>query len=189
MVSPGKVSPRGVSRSKASRSKASRVWIAVAVLGALALSIAAANVHALSVGARAPEIGLRDLSGNQVSIASLRGRVVIVDFWASWCAPCREEMPVLNSLHQRYGSRGLSIVGVSQDRNVANARSFVAQHRVAFPVVHDASQAVARRYQPPRMPSSYVIDRNGVVRHVHAGFRAADAAALEREVSALLAQR
>lgn len=161
-----------------------------AALAALSVvSLVTASALAIEEGARAPEIGLRDLSGQPVTMASLRGRVVLVDFWASWCEPCAEEMPVLERLHQQYRGQGLTIIGVSIDRDAANVRQFVQRHPVTFPIVHDGSQQVAGRYGPPRMPSSYIIDRNGIVRHVHAGFRASDAQVMEQRIRALLTQR
>ena len=158
------------------------------MLAAASVLAIAATAFALDVGDRAPEIGLQDLNGNQVSIASLRGNVVIVDFWASWCEPCAEEMPVLERMYGRYRQQGLRIVAVSQDRSVSNAQGFLRDHHVSFPVVHDAAHAVAGRYSPPSMPTSYIIDRSGVIRHIHRGYRSGDAAAMEREVRALLTQ-
>ena len=164
-----------------------------AAIGALALTAAvsmiATSALALEAGERAPEIGLRDLNGRQVTMASLRGKVVLIDFWASWCEPCAQEMPVLERLYAQYRAQGFTVVGVSIDRDVANARTFLGRHRVSFPIVHDGGQQVAGRYRPPRMPSSYIIDRQGVVRHVHAGYRAGDARVFESEIRALLAQR
>jgi thiol-disulfide isomerase/thioredoxin len=141
---------------------------------------------ALDAGARLPEIGLTDVRGVRVDAASLKGKVVIVDFWASWCGPCKEEMPVLERLYKKYKSRGLVVVGVSVDQELGNMKSFLKQVPVSFSIVHDAEHKVAGRFKPPRMPSSYVVDRNGIVRYVHAGFRDEDAAKLEAEVSALL---
>ncbi|MDQ3035528.1 MAG: TlpA family protein disulfide reductase [Myxococcota bacterium] len=161
--------------------------VIAAVLAMIGL-LAAASALALDPGARAPEIGMRDLQGNQVTMASLRGRVVVVDFWASWCEPCADSMPVYQRLYDTYRERGLTIVGVSQDQRVDNARQFATRHHLGFPVVFDEGHAVANRYRPPRMPTSYVIDRGGIVRHVHAGFRAGDAAQLESQIQALLAQ-
>ena len=161
-----------------------------AVLVVLSLSALTATAFALRVGARAPEIGLQDTAGRQVTIASLRGKVVLVDIWASWCVPCAAEMPVLERLYRQHRDDGFTVVAVSVDNQRANIDGFFRRHgAVSFPVVHDGSGAVARRYGAPAMPSSYLIDRNGIVRHVHAGFRAQDAAVLEREVRALLAAR
>lgn len=154
-----------------------------------AILLAAASAYALRTGERAPEIGLRDLNGNQITMSSLRGRVVLVDFWASWCEPCAEEMPVLERLYRQYRGQGFTVVGVSQDRTLSNVQSFMREHRVSFPIVHDAAHQVAGRYRPPRMPSSYIVDRQGVVRYIHEGYRSGDARVLEREVRALLTQR
>jgi thiol-disulfide isomerase/thioredoxin len=152
----------------------------------LALGWLADPALALDAGARLPEIGLTDVRGVRVDAASLKGKVVIVDFWASWCGPCKEEMPVLERLYKKYKSRGLVVVGVSVDQELGNMKSFLKQVPVSFSIVHDAEHKVAGRFKPPRMPSSYVVDRNGIVRYVHAGFRDEDAAKLEAEVSALL---
>ena len=153
----------------------------------IALSLlATTGAMALDAGARAPEIGARDLDGHRWSLESLRNKVVIVDFWASWCDPCREEMPVLERLHHRYQSRGLVVIGISVDRTDSNVRDFLRRTQVSFPIIHDARHQIAGRYSPARMPSSYIFDRRGVVRHVHTGFRPGDARAIEREVRELL---
>ena len=148
----------------------------------------AASAGALSVGSKAPEIDLADLSGKVVKVSDLKGKVVLVDFWASWCAPCREELPVLEALHKKYAAQGLVVVGVNGDSERANMDKFLRRTKLSFRVVHDAARGVAARYAPTKMPSSYVIDRNGLVRHVHAGFKANDAEALESEIKALLAK-
>lgn len=176
-----------VLRTVASKAKMSTRAVLVAAAAAALALVAVVPAAALDRGARAPEIGLNDLDGNAIRMAGLRNKVVLVDFWASWCAPCREEMPVLERLHNTYKDQGLVIVGVSQDRNVGNIRTFLRQTPVSFPIVHDAAHAVAGRYAPPRMPSSYIIDRRGVVRFVHAGYRDGDGAAMEREIRGLLA--
>lgn len=143
---------------------------------------------ALDVGAKQPELGLVDRAGKRVDLEALKGKVVLVDFWASWCAPCKLEMPVLERLHKKYHKQGLVVVGVSVDSDDANIADFLKTMPVSFPIVHDKDHKVAGRYQPPRMPSSYIVDRTGVVRHVHGGFREEDAAKLEAEVVALLAR-
>lgn len=159
------------------------------LLTALALpTFVTAPVSALDRGARAPEIGLRDLEGNAVQLSALRGKVVLVDFWASWCGPCREEMPVLERFHRQFAERGLVIVGVNIDREEPNMRRFLDRTPVSFRNVHDGQHAVADRYAPPRMPTSYLIDKRGSVRFIHAGFRASDAREMEREIAELLAE-
>ena len=154
-----------------------------------ALTLAAAGAHALDAGAKMPEIGLNDLSGKPVNLASLAGKVVVIDFWATWCAPCKEELPVLQNLYKKYGSQGLVIVGVSVDKDAANLPSFLKKLGVTFPIVHDANHAVSGRYAPPRMPSSYIVDRKGIVKYVHGGFRADDAPVFEKQIQGLLAAK
>jgi len=146
------------------------------------------HADALDAGSKMPEIGLTDLTGKQVNLASLAGKVVIVDFWATWCAPCREELPQLEKFHQKYASKGLAVVGVSVDKEASGIKGFLEKLKVTFPVVHDAGHQVSGKYSPPRMPSSYIIDRKGIVRYVHGGYRAGDAAEFEKEIQALLAQ-
>lgn len=155
----------------------------VAALAALSLTVPAA---ALDAGSKMPEIGLNDLAGTPVTVASLAGKVVIVDFWATWCAPCKEELPVLQKLYKKYGSKGLVVVGVSVDKDASGIKGFLSKLGVTFPIVHDANHQVSGRYKPPRMPSSYIVDRKGIVRFVHGGFRADDAAIFEKEIVGLL---
>jgi cytochrome c biogenesis protein CcmG, thiol:disulfide interchange protein DsbE len=155
----------------------------------LALTLLAANAEALDAGAKMPEVGLNDLSGKPVSLASLAGKVVVIDFWATWCAPCKEELPVLQKLHKKYGSQGLAIVGISVDKDAANLPEFLKKLAITFPIVHDANHSVTGRYAPPRMPSSYIVDRKGLVKFVHGGFRADDAATFEKQIQGLLAAK
>lgn len=161
-------------------------WM-VGLTAAAAALLITSYVCALDEGARAPALRGQSLAGNQtLDLSQHRGSVVVVDFWASWCEPCRDAMPALDRIYQRYRSNGLVVIGVSVDRTADNARSFLSERRVSFPSVLDTDQSIARAYRPPTMPSSYVIDQRGVVRHVHSGYRASYAAALEREIRDLL---
>ena len=159
---------------------------------ALALTLFAligmpALAFAVEVGEPAAEINLPDLNGGKkISLAALRGKVVIVDFWASWCAPCKEEMPVLESLYKRFKDKGLVIIGVSVDNEASNAKTFLSSVKVSFPIVHDAGHVVADKFKPPRMPTSYVLDKAGKIRFVHGGFRKEDSKKLEEEITKLL---
>jgi cytochrome c biogenesis protein CcmG/thiol:disulfide interchange protein DsbE len=151
-----------------------------ALIGMPALALA------VEVGEPPPEISLPDMNGKAFSLAAHRGKVVVVDFWASWCAPCKEEMPVLESLYKRFKDKGLVVVGVSVDNEAANAKKFLTGVKVSFPIVHDAGHVVADKFKPPRMPTSYIIDKAGKIRFVHAGFRKEDAKKIEEEVTKLL---
>lgn len=157
------------------------VLCVVGLVGALPL-----RADALEAGAKAPEIAAKDLEGRPVGRAQLAGKVVLVDFWATWCAPCKIELPVLNGLQQKYGARGLVIVAVSVDKEASNAREFAKKLGLRMPVVHDAKHTLAERYEPPKMPSSYLIDRKGKVHKVYAGFHKGDEVGLEKEIVKLL---
>lgn len=155
-------------------------------LAVLALGVGGAM--ALETGAKMPELGEKDLTGKQVTAASLAGKVVIVDFWASWCAPCKQELPLLDKLYKKYQAQGFVVIGVSVDKDEANVRKFLGNMPLSFPIVHDGGHGIAGRYAPPRMPSSYIVDRKGIVRFVQAGFHAEDAGEIEKQIKSLLAK-
>lgn len=162
-------------------------WLAVLVASALGL-LAATQAGALRAGDTPPPIDAPDTTGARVELEALRGKVVLVDFWASWCGPCREEMPVLEALHTKYADAGLVIVGVNLDRNPKKMKNFLEGSPVSFRIVPDPKLEVASRYKPPGMPSSYFIDKRGALRHVHEGFRKGDAADIEARLKALLSE-
>ena len=158
----------------------------------LALAVfAIPQAAALEPGARAPAVEAAPLRPGpaRVSLERLRGQVVYVDFWASWCVPCRNSMPALDALAQRHGARGFTVVGVNKDASVADAERFLRRVPVAFTLVSDADDAVARAFGVRAMPSGYLLDRQGVVRRVHRGFTDDTAATLEREIAELLGER
>lgn len=169
------------------RRRASSKPFVTRIAAILAVLLVASTAMALDPGSRAPEIGLNDLAGHRVDLAGFRGHVVVVDFWASWCEPCADEMPVLEALYTSLHGQGLDVVGVSQDSTAGNITSFLRRVHVSFPIVHDNGHAVADRYGPRGMPTSFIIDRHGIVRFVHRGYRASDRAAIEREVRQLVA--
>ena len=143
---------------------------------------------AIEAGATVPELAMARLDepAQSLSLASLRGNVVYVDFWASWCVPCRLSMPALDALYKQNRARGFAVVGVNKDVSAADARRFLGKVPVTFALASDAQDAAARGFDVKAMPSGYLIDRKGVVRKVHRGFTAETADTLAREVDALL---
>ena len=123
-----------------------------------------------------------------LDLATLKGKVVIVDFWASWCVPCRQSFPWLNEMQAKYRDRGLVVIGINVDRERAEADRFLQQTPADFQIVYDPDGALATRYQVPGMPSSYVIGRDGQQAGVHIGFRKGMSAQREAELDRLLTQ-
>ncbi len=121
-----------------------------------------------------------------VSLADLKGRVVLLDFWATWCPPCRKSFPWMDEMNLRYKDDGLSIVAVSVDKKRGLIEKFIKQMEPDFTIAHDPTGAVAKTYKLRGMPSSYLIDRSGQLVKVHMGFRSKDKAKLEANIKTLL---
>jgi thiol-disulfide isomerase/thioredoxin len=153
--------------------------------------LASTGAWAVESGAPLPALAAPALldPARQVSLAALRGDVVYVDFWASWCAPCRQSMPLLQAFQHRFGARGFRVVGINKDVSVADAQRFLRSVPVDFTLVHDAGDALAKAFDVKAMPSGYLADRHGVVRYVHRGFNAGSEAALEREIAQLVEEK
>jgi len=121
-----------------------------------------------------------------LDLGLLKGRVVYVDFWASWCAPCRESFPWMNRLQQELGPKGLVIVAVNVDRERAEAERFVHEHPPRFRIVFDADGSLPEKFGVQGMPTSFLIDRDGHIRSRHDGFRLADRDTLAQQVRSLV---
>jgi cytochrome c biogenesis protein CcmG, thiol:disulfide interchange protein DsbE len=122
----------------------------------------------------------------EIRLSDLRGKVVLLDIWASWCVPCKDEMPVLDELARRYQGKGVEVVAVSVDEDRGAAEQFLKRKkRWALTLGHDPNGAVPNRLQPPKMPTSYLIDRQGILREVNAGFERGDGAKLEAQLRGL----
>lgn len=120
--------------------------------------------------------------------AALTGRVTVVDFWASWCPPCRKLMPLLDELQATRAAAGLAVVAINVDETYADAERFLQRTPVSYPIVFDPGGECPARFGVPGMPTTYLVDRAGIVRHVHSGFRENDRTALIAAIDALLAE-
>lgn len=122
-------------------------------------------------GSSAPDFALKSSSGENLRLSEFRGDVVMVNFWATWCGPCRQEMPLLDELYSRYGRVGFSLLGVNIDDNESKAMEMVSDLGVTFPVLFDSSKTVSELYEVNAMPVTVLIDREGTVRYVHLGYK------------------
>ncbi len=127
--------------------------------------------------------------GKPVKLADYRGRVVFLNFWATWCPPCREEMPAMERLYQRYKDKGLVVVGVSIDSDMVVIPPFVKQNKLTFPIGHDPKMALAERYGVRALPSSFLIDRRGNLAALAIGPRAWDTKPSYAVIESLLDHR
>jgi thiol-disulfide isomerase/thioredoxin len=165
-------------------SRTRRATAALALLAAFALPAAA-----LDAGTPAPALALPQSGGQIVTLDALRGRVVYVDFWASWCGPCKQSFPWMNEMQRKYGARGLTIVGVNVDKRDADAQRFLQQVPAAFTIVYDPRGDAPAAFGVKAMPSSYLIDAQGRVAFVEYGFKDDRKAELERQITAALGTR
>ncbi|WP_280156118.1 TlpA disulfide reductase family protein [Piscinibacter sp. XHJ-5] len=141
-----------------------------ALAAGLALAAGAA-VPAPAPSAMAPDFTLRSMSGPNLRLLEQRGQVVLVNFWATWCGPCRQEMPHLNRLYDKYKSSGFVLLGINVDDDARKAADVASKLGVRFPVLLDTDKKVSRVYDMSAMPATVLIDRDGKVRHIHRGYR------------------
>jgi peroxiredoxin len=134
-------------------------WLA---LGLALLVLASCNKNPGPIVGRAvPEFTLPDLKGNSKSLASFRGQVVVLNFWATWCPPCIDEMPSLQRLSSALADKGVAVVAVSVDERFSDIVEFVDTYHVTFTVLHDEGKKVSRKYQTFKYPETYIVDRAG----------------------------
>lgn len=144
---------------------------------------------AQDVGQEAPQCSLASLDGGQrYDLRQFRGKVLYVDFWASWCTPCIQSFPFLNQLDGELRDKGLQVVAINLDERRADAQGFLDERPARFNVAVDDSKACPQAFGVKAMPSSYLVDRKGVIRHVHWGFRPHEAEQVRGLVEQLLAE-
>lgn len=147
--------------------------LATSVLLALAFCAIATSgaARAVAIGEAAPSLRAPDAAGEIVDLAKLRGKVVYVDFWASWCGPCKRSFPWMNAMLEKYRAQGLEVVAVNVDRKRADAERFLATTPAQFTIAYDASGAMPSAWQVKAMPTSFLVDAQGRVAFIESGFR------------------
>jgi len=145
--------------------------MAAALIVAVAIPLAAPGA---SSNGPAPQFTLAARGGNEVSLAQYRGKVVMINFWASWCGPCRQEMPLLENIYKKYGKLGFTLLGVNVEPDSKAADDWLKQTPVSFPILYDKESKVSKLYDVAGMPSTVIIDRKGNVRVLHKGYKPGD---------------
>ena len=165
---------------------ARRILTDVAVLGGLIPIIAASSV---GPGTRAPSVQLQVSDGTIVQTADLLGKVVLLDFWASWCPPCKTSFPALDALYRREHVRGLEVLAINLDEQRKDAEAFLRTHPHMMPVAFDRQGKSPIAFAVKGMPSSVLIDRTGTIRFVHEGYSAKTLDRYREEIDLLLSEK
>ena len=147
----------------------------IATILALLLSIAGRG-RCRAPSGPAPQFTLDSRSGPKISLAQYKGQVVMLNFWASWCGPCRQEMPLLENIYKKYNKMGFTLIGVNVEPDSKDAEGFLKglQTPVSFPVIYDKDSTVSKAYDVQGMPSTVIIDRKGNIRVLHRGYKPGD---------------
>jgi len=146
---------------------AALAFIAMSSVSGLALAVSEMNTPA-------PDFTLKSMSGKNIKLSEYAGSAVLLNFWASWCGPCRSEMPLLNDLHNKYKELGFVVVGVNVEEQTDKARDYLGDIPVDFPILFDDKNSVSKLYDVIAMPTTIMIDRNGNMRYLHQGYKPGD---------------
>jgi peroxiredoxin len=141
---------------------------------------------AIAPASSAPDFTLRTMAGPNLRLQEQRGQVVMINFWATWCGPCRQEMPHLNRLFEKYRASGFVLLGVNVDDDPRNAAEVAAKLGVKFPMLLDTDKKVSHLYDLASMPSTLLIDRDGKVRYLHRGYQSGFEDTYEKQIRELL---
>lgn len=153
----------------------------------LLLCIFSGHSRALSLDESAPEFSLPDIySGESKALKEYRGKVVYLDFWASWCGPCRQSLPLLNKLRKELGADRFEVIAINLDSNPEDGKRFLEKYPVEYPVLTDTTGETPQKYQLTGMPTSYLIDQQGNLKGVHQGFRSSDIDKIRKVVTGLI---
>jgi thiol-disulfide isomerase/thioredoxin len=156
-------------------------------LAALALGVVlSAPALAVSPAGPAPGFELASMAGKNVNLAQYKGQVVMINFWASWCGPCRQEMPLLEQLHKKYKPMGFTMVGVNVEPDSSKAVDWLKATPVTFPILFDTKSEVSKLYSVQGMPSTVIVDRKGNLRWLHRGYKPGDENEYLNQIRALV---
>jgi thiol-disulfide isomerase/thioredoxin len=164
-----------------------RALLATGLLMLLFISgVVVSTVQAEELKGPAPDFTLKNRLGGNVRLADLRGEVVMINFWASWCGPCRQEMPLIEDIYKRYKDLGFTVLGVNVDNDPKLADKLLKDITVSFPVLLDSENKLSEIYQVDAMPSTVMVDRNGNMRFLHRGYKPGYEAKYEEQIKKLV---
>lgn len=136
----------------------------------ISLLLMSLGASAAMIDGKAPDFTLKNMKGENVKLSEHQGEVVMINFWASWCAPCRQEMPILNDLYRKYRDAGFTLLAVNVEEDTKGAKKMARDLRVVFPVLFDTTNEVSKKYDVQAMPSTILVDRDGNLRYLHRGY-------------------
>ena len=148
-----------------------RIPLHTMITALVVIIVLSTDVSAALEQSAAPDFTLKSTDGRNLRLSEYRGEVVLINFWASWCGPCRQEMPILSDLHERYKSLGFTVLGINVEEDSTDARRLLGKTPVSFPVLLDNTSSVSRQYDVVAMPSTVLVDRNGNMRYLHKGYK------------------
>lgn len=155
----------------------------------LSLSLLASSTsfsHAAAVSGKAPNFTLKSMSGKNLKLSEYRGQVVMINFWASWCAPCRQEMPLLEALYKKYKGLGFTLLGVNVEQDSSKASTLLKSIKVSFPILFDNKNTVSKMYKVSAMPTTVLVDKDGNLRYLHHGYKPGYERIYQKQIKALL---
>ena len=161
-----------------------KVNVGLVLLASVMFFISAAQ--AAEVQGKAPDFTLKSSSGKNLKLSEHRGEVVLLNFWASWCGPCRKEMPYLEQIQEKYSDYGFTVMGVNVEEDSSKAKKMLKDIPVSFPILYDTTNSVSKAYKVSAMPTTVIIDRDGNMRYLHKGYKSGDEATYKQWVKKLI---
>ena len=149
------------------------------------------TAHAIDSGDMPPAFKLPTLQNSDaksLSLTDFKGKVVYVDFWASWCGPCRQSLPILNTLREKYKAEGFEVIAINVDENTDDAKAFLKKYPVNYPIVSDPAAKTPELYKINGMPTAFLIGKDGKVKYKHEGFKKSETEALDKKIRNFLSK-
>lgn len=152
----------------------------------LVISLSSSLCLGKEINQAATDFTLKSLSGKNLKLSEFRGQVILLNFWASWCGPCRQEMPILEEIHHRYKDLGFTVLGINVDEDIEKAKQQLEDTPVSFPILLDTQNLVSEAYKLEAMPTTILIDRDGTMRFLHKGYQPGFEEHYKQEIKTLI---